>query len=147
MKYIFIVNPNAGKGRSKNLIPKIEEECKKRNWEFEIRYISEEKSTESGYNLDVYVSFSKPLYTENDESNEEYFTKLIEDCAKVIVYKPFKLIDNEHNIIIKVICSKGQIEKIYINDMEDYYIYMDSQLSLKKYKEIETTSFSVQSEV
>ena len=111
------------------------------------KYISEEKSTESGYNLDVYVSFSKPLNTENDESNEEYFTKLIEDCAKVIVYKPFKLIDNEHNIIIKVICSKGQIEKIYINDMEDYYIYMDSQLSLKKYKEIETTSFSVQSEV
>ena len=31
MKYIFIVNPNAGKGRGKNLIPKIEEECKKKN--------------------------------------------------------------------------------------------------------------------
>ena len=31
MKYIFIVNPSAGKGRGQNLIPKIEEECKKRN--------------------------------------------------------------------------------------------------------------------
>ena len=44
MKYIFIVNPNAGKGKCKELLPKIEEECKKRNREFEIREISKEKS-------------------------------------------------------------------------------------------------------
>ena len=44
MKYIFIVNPNAGKGKCKELLPKIEEECKKRNREFEIREISDEKS-------------------------------------------------------------------------------------------------------
>ena len=44
MKYIFIVNISAGKGKGKTLIPKIEAECKKRNREFEIRYISEGKS-------------------------------------------------------------------------------------------------------
>ena len=44
MKYIFIVNPNAGKGKCRTLLPKIEEECKKKNREFEIREISEEKS-------------------------------------------------------------------------------------------------------
>ena len=44
MKYIFIVNPNAGKGKCKELLPKIEKECKKRNREYEIREISEEKS-------------------------------------------------------------------------------------------------------
>lgn len=48
MKYIFIVNPSAGKGRGKILLPKIEEECKKRNRSFEIRHISEEKS---GYDI------------------------------------------------------------------------------------------------
>ena len=48
MKYIFIVNPNAGKGKCKSVLPKIEEECKKRNRGFEIRYISEEKS---GYDI------------------------------------------------------------------------------------------------
>ena len=48
MKYIFIVNTNAGKGRYKTLIPKIEEECKKRNRDFEIRYITEEKN---GYDI------------------------------------------------------------------------------------------------
>ena len=48
MKYIFIVNPSAGKGRVQRLLPKIEEECKKRNRNFEIRHISEEKS---GYDI------------------------------------------------------------------------------------------------
>ena len=48
MKYIFIVNPKAGKGRSKSVLPKIEEECKKKNRSYEIRYISEEKS---GYDI------------------------------------------------------------------------------------------------
>ena len=50
MKYIFIVNPSAGNGRGKKLIPKIEEECKKRNRSFEIRYITEDKS---GYDIAI----------------------------------------------------------------------------------------------
>lgn len=48
MKYIFIVNQGAGKGKCNKIIPEIEEECKKRNWEYEIRYISKEKS---GYDI------------------------------------------------------------------------------------------------
>ncbi len=48
MKYIFIVNPNAGKGKCKEILPKIEEECKKKNRVYEIRYISENKS---GYDI------------------------------------------------------------------------------------------------
>ena len=48
MKYIFIVNPIAGKGNGQNLLPKIKKECEKRNIDFEIRHISEEKS---GYDI------------------------------------------------------------------------------------------------
>lgn len=48
MKYIFIVNPSAGKGKAQSILSKIEEEAKKRNWEFEIRYISKDKN---GYEI------------------------------------------------------------------------------------------------
>ncbi len=48
MKYIFIVNPSAGKGKAQSILSKIEEEAKKRNWDFEIRHISKEKS---GYDI------------------------------------------------------------------------------------------------
>ena len=48
MKYIFIVNESAGKGKCKKILPNIEDECKKRKIEYEIRYITEEKS---GYDI------------------------------------------------------------------------------------------------
>ena len=48
MKYIFIVNKIAGKGIYEKVLPNIEEACKNRKIEFEIRYITEEKS---GYDI------------------------------------------------------------------------------------------------
>ena len=44
MKYIFIVNKGAGKGKCERIVPKIEEECQKRNYEYEIRYIEKDLS-------------------------------------------------------------------------------------------------------
>ena len=48
MKYIFIVNEIAGRGKSQKIVPNIEKACKNRNIEFEIRYITKEKS---GYDI------------------------------------------------------------------------------------------------
>lgn len=48
MKYIFIINEGAGKGKSKKIVPDIEKACNDRNIQFEIRYISKEKS---GYDI------------------------------------------------------------------------------------------------
>jgi len=44
MKYIFIVNEGAGRGRCQKILPNIEKACRDRNIEFEIRYITKEKS-------------------------------------------------------------------------------------------------------
>ncbi|MBE5820591.1 MAG: YegS/Rv2252/BmrU family lipid kinase [Clostridiales bacterium] len=48
MKYIFIMNERAGKGKCKKILPNIENACKNRNIDFEVRYISQEKS---GYDI------------------------------------------------------------------------------------------------
>ena len=48
MKYIFIVNLVAGRGRCEKILPKIEAACQKRNIQYEIRYITKEKS---GYDI------------------------------------------------------------------------------------------------
>ncbi len=48
MKYIFIVNEGAGKGKSQKILPRIEEECQKRKYDYEIRKITKEKS---GYDI------------------------------------------------------------------------------------------------
>lgn len=44
MKYIFIVNELAGKGKHKKIIPNIEKVCKEKSINYEIRYISKEKT-------------------------------------------------------------------------------------------------------
>lgn len=46
MKYIFIINEKAGKGKSKKIVPKIKEACDKRNYDYEIKYITEEINSE-----------------------------------------------------------------------------------------------------
>lgn len=44
MKYVFIINEVAGRGRGTKILPKIENTCKQKNIEYEIRYITKEKS-------------------------------------------------------------------------------------------------------
>lgn len=113
---------------------------------YKSKYISEEASKDTDFYLDVYLTFCVPLYND-DVSNEKYYNNILEDSARILNYRSFKMIDKENDIIIKVICDRKKITSIIINDIEDYFIYMDSQISLKNYEEIETTSFSVQSEV
>jgi YegS/Rv2252/BmrU family lipid kinase len=48
MKRIFIVNETSGNGKSKKVVPNIEKYCKEENIDFEIRYITKQKS---GYKI------------------------------------------------------------------------------------------------
>ncbi len=109
-------------------------------------YISENLSPDDKFYLDVKVEFCKPLYS-NDISNEEYFNNLLNDCARVIRYNSFRLIDSKNNILIEVICKNRKIYSIIINGKEDYFIYMDSQISIKNYKPIETIALTIDSNI
>lgn len=99
---------------------------------YKARYISEEESKEEGYFLDINLKFTILPYDENDNSNEKYYNDFIQDLAKVSNYKSFKMIDNENDITIKVICENRKIISIIINDIEDYFIYMDSRNKYEK---------------
>jgi len=48
MKYIFIINSLAGNGKCKKILPNIKKACKDSDIEYEIRYITQEKS---GYSI------------------------------------------------------------------------------------------------
>jgi hypothetical protein len=91
------------------------------------------------YPVEIKLVFKCNLY-ENDESNEEFFDNIIADIAKFVNYTSFKMIDTDNDITIEVVCQNGKIFQTIINDIEDYFIYMDSQLESSKYKEITTTT-------
>ena len=46
MKYIFIINTIAGRGKYKKLLPNIEKACQEKSIEYELRYITEENDAE-----------------------------------------------------------------------------------------------------
>lgn len=110
-------------------------------------YISEETSLDNEFYLDIYLKFAKLPYDENDNSNEKYYSDIINEIAKILRYKSFKMIDEENKITAKVICSNKKIQKIIINDIEDYFIYMDSQISMKSYKEVEIVNLDISSDI
>lgn len=112
----------------------------------ECEYIGESYLNDREYQTVVELSFKYNLYTE-DESNEDFYMKLINDVIKFIRYSNLMLIDKEKDITVEVKCLDGKIYSIVINGIEDYFIYMDSQLSLSRYKEIKTVNLNPTSEV
>lgn len=110
------------------------------------RLIKNKDSTEDDFSVDIYTNFKYDLY-ENEQSHEEFYENLIHDMAKFLNYSNFRMIDDSktQKIEIRVIGDKDKIKKILINGMEDYFIYMDSQISMKEYKEIPLTEFSIES--
>ena len=113
---------------------------------YKCRFISLEESEDVNYSFDVRLEFCKPLY-DGDISNEEFYISLIEDVARVINYQSFRLIDEKNEIKIEVVCLGGKIDNIIINGIEDYIIYTDSQISLKKYKEIPVKQFNIEAPI
>lgn len=110
------------------------------------KFIKTTDSQEEGFSIDIYTTFPYGLYDE-DKSNEKFYQNVIDKIAQFLNYESFRMIDKskeDDEIEIKVVCQNKQIETIYINGIEDYFIYMDSQISLKKYKELKTTELSVQ---
>lgn len=113
---------------------------------YESRYISEKESEDNAYYLDVNVVLAKLPYDEKNNSNEEYYTNLLEDSAKVLNYNSFRLLDKENDLKIEVVCDGRKIVRILINGIEDYFIYYDSLHSMEKFKEIEKIDLEVNSE-
>lgn len=111
------------------------------------KYKGEKNSELDEFEIDIYTIFKCNLY-DGEDSNEKFYNNVINEIAKFVNYTNFRIIDEdkEEQIEIQVLCNNGKIEKILINGIEDYFIYMDSQISLSKYKELKTTDILVQAQ-
>lgn len=100
------------------------------------KYIKEKKATEKDYDIDVYLELYKDLYADGN-SNEDYYTKLINNIAGVSGYKNIRMIDEKKNITIDIKCNKENktIDEIKINGIENYFNYKKINIERKSYKE------------
>lgn len=109
-------------------------------------FINQEESTAEGVKLDIYLKFKVDLYT-NEVSNEEYYNNVMDMISYVLDYNSFRLIDDEKEMLIAVICDNenGRIKRKYINGDSNYFGNAESQNNLQKIKEIENTDLQIQS--
>lgn len=109
------------------------------------KYIKEEKSKNTGYELDIYVEFGKPLFEE--DSNEIYYSQLTQLMAVVNKYVNFRLIDEKQEVLVAIICdtTKKQIVQTIINGDSNFYGNYESYKALKSYTETKATEFIIQS--
>ena len=70
----------------------------------------------------IYVTFSKDLFDENMESNENYFKSIVKGLERFFINKDFYLIDYNNSIEIhaRYNAEKEKYELI-INNVEDYF--------------------------
>ena len=111
-------------------------------------YIKEQKSTGDNYDLDIYLKFKYPLYTD-EISNEDYYYQMLALMLGYLNYQNIRLIDEENDILIAVKCNKEaqELESILINGQSNYFARQSSLKSIKEYQQFKTTKMEINSEI
>lgn len=110
-------------------------------------YIKEGKSTGEKYDIDIYLKFKYPLYTE-EVSNEEYYYRMIALMLGYLEYQNIRLIDQENDIVIAVRCNKEtqEIDDLLINGDSNYFATQETLKSIEKYQLLNISEIEVQAE-
>lgn len=110
-------------------------------------YIKEEESTGDKYDIDIYLKFKYPLYTE-DVSNEDYYYNMIALIVGYLNYQNVRLIDQENDVVIAITCDKAeeQLEELLINGDTNYFGTQESLKSIEKYQVFDMVEIEVQSQ-
>ena len=109
------------------------------------KYISEKKSSDENFYLDIYENFNVDLYT-GEKSNEEQYRKMVRIMAYTLKFENFRIADEEKQILIAVICDKesSSISRTYINGDDNYFANQDSKIELSKINKNKITEFNIE---
>lgn len=110
-------------------------------------YIKEQESTGERYDIDIYLKFKYPLYTE-EVSNEEYYYRMIALMLGFVDYQNIRLIDQENDIVIAVTCNKEkkEISSLLINGEDNYFGTQETLKSIEKYQALNISEIDIQAE-
>ena len=112
------------------------------------KYIKEEESIEKDFIKDIYINIKYEPFTD-DSSNQGFYNNLISYSANVLDYRSFRIIDQEKDITIQVICNKEtkKIKDIIINGESNYFEKRNSYLELENIKKEVETELNIKSEI
>lgn len=110
------------------------------------KYIKMEDSQDERYYKDIYVEFKYGLY-EGEESKKDFYNSLITAVAQKMNYDNVRVIDEEKQIELKIVCDKENAKLIgsYINGDTNFFGHYESQKALANYKKTEITELNIES--
>lgn len=110
------------------------------------KYIKMEDSQNEKYYKDIYVDLKYGLY-EGEESKENFYNSLITTVAQKMNYDNVRVIDEEKQIELKIVCDKenGQLIGSYINGDTNFFGHYESQKALANYKKMKITELNIES--
>lgn len=110
------------------------------------KFIKMEDSKNEKYFKDIYVKLKYDLY-ENEQPKKDFYNSLITATAQMMKYENYRIIDENKNIELKVVCDTENQALIgaYINEDTNFYGHFESQKALANYKKTETTKFNIES--
>lgn len=110
------------------------------------KYIKMEDSKDEKYYKDIYVELKYGLY-EGEESQKDFYNSLIIAVAQKMNYDNVRVIDEEKQIELKIVCDKenGQLIGSYINGDTNFFGHYESQKALANYKKMKTTELNIES--
>ena len=109
-------------------------------------YIKMEDSQDERYFKDIYVDLKYGLY-EGEESEKTFYNSLITAVAQKMNYENVRIIDEEKQIEIKIVCNteNGELIGSYINGDTNFYGHYESQKALANYKKTTVTELNIES--
>ena len=110
------------------------------------KFVKMEDSKNDKYYKDIYVELKYNLY-ENDIAKKDFYNALISNVAQMMNYSNVRIIDEDKQIEIKIVCDKENRTLIgsYINDDTNFYGHYESQKALANYKPTSITNMRLDS--
>ncbi len=109
-------------------------------------YKKMEDSQDERYFKDIYVDLKYGLY-EGENSKKDFYNSLITTVAQKMNYENVRVIDEEKQIEIRIVCDteNGELIGSYINGDTNFYGHYESQKALANYKKTAITELNIES--
>lgn len=109
-------------------------------------YEKMEDSQDERYFKDIYVDLKYGLY-EGETSKKDFYNSLITAVAQKMNYENVRVIDEEKQIEIRIVCDteNGELIGSYINGDTNFYGHYESQKALANYKKTAITELNIES--
>ena len=109
------------------------------------QYIKTTKSSETGYDKDIYITFNKPPINEDGTTNRNIYEILISHIAGKLDPEDFRIIDENKNLIIKIKVENNQITTYTINGDSKYWEHIKTSYQIENEKKESITNITIKS--